>query len=382
MTIKIANMIEDGRLAGPQIRIAEVARELNALGIETTVIFPFFNGREFQKRLKKYGIKYIQLPLSCPTKVIKLLLKYIVFFFYEVWLLFCLFKKHKFDVVHVSGGCLQIKGVIAGYFAGLKVIWHLNDTQMPFFVRVFFKIFVQRFAHGFITSGKKVGKYYLEDLKVGKGKPRAEIQSPVNCELFNALNIESDKSISSKKGINIVSIGNINPFKGIEYFLDMAEKINREYSDLNFWIIGPVFRSQHGYYNNLSELKKKYRLDNCFFYGNSDDVRPILKSADIYVCSSIAEASPISVWEAMSMGKAIVSTDVGDVPRYIKDGENGYIVPVKDSQAMYTKVKNLVENREKRERFGRLARQTAVEKLDIKYCVQAHEKIYYKIINH
>jgi len=382
MTIKVANVIEDGRLAGPQIRIAEVARRLKDLDVETTVIFPFLDSRAFKKRLEKYAVKHLQLPLNRPTKVKKQFLKYLLFLVYEIWLLFSVFRKNKFDVVHVSGGNLQFKGVIAGYLAGSKVIWHLNDTQMPYFVRVFFKVFTQRFTDGFILAGEKVRKYYLEDLKVGKDKLQAVIQAPVDCEFFNALNIEPDQRVSSNKGINIVSIGNINPFKGIEYFVNMAQKLNKEYSDLNFWIIGPVFESQNCYFNKLMEQKKRYRLDNCFFPGSCYDVRPILKGADIYVCASIAEASPTSVWEAMSMGKAIVSTDVGDVPRFIQDGENGYIVSIKDSQAMYKRVKDLIENNEKRKKFGQLSRQTAIDKLDVKHCVRSHEKMYYKMINH
>ncbi len=380
--IKVANVIEEGRLAGPQIRIAEVARKLKGCGVETTVIFPFSNSCEFQKRLETYEVEYLQLPLNRPTKVKKQLLRYVLFFVYEIWLLFRTFRKHKFDVVHVSGGSLQFKGIIAGHLAGSKVIWHLNDTQMPSLVRIFFKTFADRFTDGFIVAGEKVKKYYLEDLKVGKGKPSVEIQAPVDCEFFNALNVESDQRISSNDGFNIVSIGNINPFKGFEYFLRMAKELNKEYSNLNFWIVGPVFESQSDYFNKLMDLKKRYGLDNCYFYGVCHDVRQVLKSADIYVCSSIAEASPTSVWEAMSMGKAIVSTDVGDVPRFVRNEKNGYIVPVGDSLTMSTRVKALIENSDQRNKFGQLSKQTAIEKLNIKNCARAHKETYYRIINH
>ena len=50
-------------------------------------------------------------------------------------------------------------------------------------------------------------------------------------------------------------------------------------------------------------------LINIYFINSRRDVRPLLKRFDIYVCSSDNEASPLSVWEAMSMKKPIVSTD-------------------------------------------------------------------------
>ena len=60
-------------------------------------------------------------------------------------------------------------------------------------------------------------------------------------------------------------------------------------------------------------------------------MRPLLKRFDVYVCSSKAESSPISVWEAMSMAKPIVSTSVGDVPLYVQNEHNGYIVEIENT---------------------------------------------------
>ena len=78
-------------------------------------------------------------------------------------------------------------------------------------------------------------------------------------------------------------------------------------------------------------------------------MRPILKRFDFYVCSSNAESSPISVWEAMSMQKAIISTDVGDVPLYIKDGHNGFVVGVGESEKLCCKLEELIQNDSKKE---------------------------------
>ncbi len=382
MGIRVANVIEEGRLAGPQIRIVEVAKALKKKGVETTVIFPFLDSQEFQNRLEMSKVKYFQLPFNRPTKVKKKLLRYLVFFIYEIWLLYRLFRKYKFDVVHASGGSMQFKSVLAGRLAGLKVIWHLNDTQMPNFVRALFKIIANRFPDGFVVAGERVRKYYLEELKVGKGKFTIEIQAPVDCSHFNGRDTEPNEKMVSHKGVNIVSVGNVNPFKGIETFLSMANELNEKYLDLNFWMIGPIFNSQKHYLKKLMKVKKEYNLDNFHFYGACYDIRKVLKCTDVYVCSSAAEASPTSVWEAMSMGKAVVSTDVGDVSRFIEDGKNGYIVPVGDASLMSKRVRELIEDIEKRKKFGRLARQTAIEKLDILNCARGHKEAYSQIMKH
>ena len=112
------------------------------------------------------------------------------------------------------------------------------------------------------------------------------------------------------------------------------------------------------------------------FYGTSDDVPSVLKATDVYVCSSITEASPISVWEAMSMARPIVATDVGDVAHFIQDGHNGFIVPLKDTAALAEKVGILIENERLRRDFGARVRDVAVEFLDVDICAKRQAEFY------
>ena len=110
--------------------------------------------------------------------------------------------------------------------------------------------------------------------------------------------------------------------------------------------------------------------------GPRQDVRPLLKRLDVYVCSSRAESSPISVWEAMSMAKPIVSTDVGDVPLYVKDGENGFIVPIGDVSLLADRVGQILQDSIKRKHFGKKSRQIALQNFDILNCGERHLEAY------
>ena len=67
-------------------------------------------------------------------------------------------------------------------------------------------------------------------------------------------------------------------------------------------------------YNEISTIDKI--IDKI----NKIDLEKEIIIIDIYICTSNNEASPLSVWEAMSMEKAIISTDVGDVGKFIDDG--------------------------------------------------------------
>ena len=373
--MRVANIIEEGRLGGPQIRIAEVAKRLKEHGVETTVIYPKYQSDLFKQKLDTYGIRNIRLPLHRLTKDKKHLLAYFLFFFYDIIYLYLFFKREQFDIIHCSGGSWQFKGIIAGKLAGSKTLWHLNDTGMPGFLRWIFRLMAPKFADGLIVAGKRVRDYYVERLGLGN-MPIVECLPPVNTDRFDPSKVEYDKSISEADGLKIVTVANINPAKGLEYFMHMAAHLNSHHERLNFFIVGPVYDTQKSYSKTLSKLRDKLQLNNLQFYGACRDVPSVLKAADIFVCTSLSESGPMSVWEAMSMEKAIVSTDVGEVARFLKNEEIGFIVPTKDAEALANKVSVLVENPDLRERFGKKAREAAKKYLDVEVVAMKHMKAY------
>lgn len=76
------------------------------------------------------------------------------------------------------------------------------------------------------------------------------------------------------------------------------------------------------------------------------------------------------------MGKPVISTNVGDVPLYVRDGSNGFIVEVADSAAMAARIEQLVASETTRHEFGQRARDVAVRKLDIAQCAERHVAAY------
>jgi len=377
--IKVANIIEEGRLGGPQVRMVEVSRRLKRLPVDNTVICPLMQSGRFRKRLKDNQISHVQMPLHKLTRNLRQLCSYVIFFMYELTLLIRYFKRQQFDVVHVSGGCWQFKGVIAGRLAGSRVIWHLNDTEasMPF--RILVKIMCRLFVDGLIVAGERVRQYYVTEMHI-LDIPVFEIQAPVDTRYYNPLEgTKNHEKILHSKKLNVVSIGNINPKKGYDNFIRVATLL-KDVKKVHFYIIGPCFDTQKSYFRKLKALKTSLQADNLDFFGQSDRIRDILTRTAIYVCSSLTEASPMAVREAMSMGIPVITTDVGDVTRLIQDGENGYIVPFQSPEKMAQKVRLLVENRCLREALGRKARFTVMEKVDIDTIARQHLFAYAHIV--
>ena len=374
---RIANILEEGRYGGPQRWISSVSGRLEDFGFDQIVIFPDVDSDRFYEKLSLQRISTKRISLHRLTKEKKHLIKFVLLFIPETLSLYKLLKQEGVDIVHCNNSW-QFKGVLAGRLAGKKVVWHLHETATPFFVNIIFKFLARNFADAFITAGERARSYYLSDGRLSR-KPILEIQSPVDTSVFDPEKVEKDRKIADCPGLKIVTVGNINHLKGIEYFVEMASILNGQYNNLNFFVVGPHFDSQRIYSDKIFGLMKQYDLENLHFYGPSANIPSVLKAADIYVCSSIAEASPISVWEAMSMEKAIVSTDVGDVAQFIKDGENGFVVPAKNASAMAEKTRLLIENADLRKRFGTNARKIAIKYLDVDICAKKHAEFYREI---
>ena len=84
----------------------------------------------------------------------------------------------------------------------------------------------------------------------------------------------------------------------------------------------------------------------------------------------------ISFSLSLSMSKAIVSSDVGEVDDMIVDGESGFIVPVGDVDDMVDKIIYLINNPDERGCFGANARAVALAKLDLPVIANKHVKVY------
>jgi len=85
----------------------------------------------------------------------------------------------------------------------------------------------------------------------------------------------------------------------------------------------------------MEELAQKLsQKDRVKFLGTGQDVPRLMKAADGYVMSSAWEGMPVVLLEAAATGLPVVATDVGGNSEIVKDGETGFLVPSKNSEAL------------------------------------------------
>nr|WP_225562737.1 glycosyltransferase family 4 protein [Rhodanobacter sp. DHG33] len=347
-------------MGGPQIRIMRVAAALIGR-VDTLVVMSRDNSGAFYEKCVALGIPCRVIALTRITREWRVAIAYVALFPSEVIKLARLFRCERIDLVHASGGSWQIKAVIASQLAGIPCVWHLNDTLMPGWIRWLFRA-VQPLAAGFIYTGQRVKEYYGR--YVTNNRPSAIVQPPVDIHEYDPESppcVDEEPADLFGDGFVIGTIGNVNPVKGIETIIRAAALLNNSGRFVRVVVIGPVFQRQRHYADHLKVLADQVGLNDICFLGGRADVRPILKRVDVYVCASLSESWGMSLWEAMAMAKPVVSTDVGDVARYVVDGESGFVVPVEDSEAMAERIGRLIDSPELRQRIGHAARNLAAE---------------------
>jgi glycosyltransferase involved in cell wall biosynthesis len=111
------------------------------------------------------------------------------------------------------------------------------------------------------------------------------------------------------------------------------------------------------------------------FFPAQADVRPLLRQAGLLVLSSVAEALPNVVLEAMAAGLPVVATSVGGLPEVVAQGETGLLAPPRDPDALAQVLARLLADAGERGAMGAAGRDRAVREFSLTAMVRRHEEV-------
>ena len=148
----------------------------------------------------------------------------------------------------------------------------------------------------------------------------------------------------SSDSFNFLLIARLLRDKGVYEYVEAARivKENKPNLDINFMLIGP-------YDSNPSAIKPKIIEDwvskkYITYLGEVNDVRPYIEECSVFVLPSYREGLPRSTLEAMSIGRAIITTDVPGCRDTILKNINGLLVPVKNSKELAISMLSMINN--------------------------------------
>lgn len=164
--------------------------------------------------------------------------------------------------------------------------------------------------------------------------------------------------------VRIVHIGSVERRKGQDIFLDSLVRLAASCkSKLEVVMIGRPLRPD--FLEGIRPMLQS--LDFVSYLGQVPhaEIAGHVAAADIFVSSSRDEVFPVTILEAMSLGKPVIATAVGGVPEMLRDGVDGLVVPSEDSAALATAIERLTANAEARQAMGTAARQRFFESFTI-----------------
>ncbi|MFV0349013.1 MAG: glycosyltransferase family 4 protein [Halodesulfovibrio sp.] len=149
--------------------------------------------------------------------------------------------------------------------------------------------------------------------------------------------------------------------KGVREFAEAARLVKQQYPAATFRLVGPFDKGV----DCVSEDEVAPWRAWMDIPGPSSDVRPDIAGCSVYVLPSYHEGVPRTTLEAMSMQRAVVTTDAVGCRETVREGRNGYMVPVGDAKALAEVLMRFIRQPERFAAMGLESRRYAEERFDV-----------------
>jgi glycosyltransferase involved in cell wall biosynthesis len=254
--------------------------------------------------------------------------------------------KNKITHIHAHSTSFFFAFLLKLICPSVKLIWHYhygNNKILPKKRIIIFRT-VMPFFDGVIAVNQNLRLWIENNLKSKNAiyLPNFPVQTKVSEHKTQLFGIEEKR---------IISLANLREDKNHFLLLKVAQKLKESHSDWTFHLVGKDFGDD--YSNQIKKLIKEKVLDNnVFLYGSKQDIENILNQAVIAILTSKSEGLPVSLLEYGLYKKAVVVTDVGEIPTIVQHGENGFIVNFNESELFYQSLVDLINNKTLRFDFG------------------------------
>ncbi len=308
-------------------------------------------------------------------KVGSFLEKFVVFVQLLFNLVWTLSKNSKIKIVHVHGasyGSFLRKFIV--FFIVKKIfkkkyIYHVHGGEFHLFYKrsnaLIKRIVEYKLSHidTLICLSEQWYQFFDQHFKVKNICIVPNIIDYPNADLIQ----------TNSKKINLLFLGYIGNKKGV---FDLLEVLR---SDISFY--EKHIKLQIGGNGEIDKLKSiilEFDLTNIVEYigwVSADDKCNYLNNCDVYILPSYNEGLPISILEAMSYAKPIISTNVGGIPEIIIPSKNGFLVEPGDLKSIDNSIRYCINNKHYLNNLGQNSR-IIVEKHLPNYVISVLKQIY------
>ncbi|MBN3037431.1 MAG: glycosyltransferase [Candidatus Diapherotrites archaeon] len=207
----------------------------------------------------------------------------------------------------------------------------------------------------------RVIKQLLEE--EGVDRPIDVIRTGINLDRLDR--IADSASVREKYGIDgdfILHAGRLSHEKNVDTIIEAMPRMLEDFPELKLVVTsgGPAKDSLERQAKELG-LAESVVFTGYIPWSEWDDIIRLCAEAEVFVIASEAETQGMVIYEAMSRGTPAVGADYLAVPETIKDGENGLLFKLYDSDELAQRVTEVLSDKELRARLSKGARRTAEE---------------------
>src|SRR5450755_3850794 len=172
----------------------------------------------------------------------------------------------------------------------------------------------------------------------------------------------------------VIAMGRVDPLKDVQTMMLVAEEVTRRMPDARFEYWGPATPGQETYALACTRMHEELGLGDRFrFMGRTDDPHGVIRSGDLVLMTSISEAMPMALLEAMAQARPAVATSVGGVPGVLRGC--GIVAPPGDVHALATGVVTLLADPDLAAHLGRRGFERLHRRYTLDRCLDSYRDL-------
>ena len=342
----------------------ELAANMKDPDIDLTILSLYpYSGSNFDKQAEEQGIKvkYLDKKPGVDLSIIPKINRF--------------FKEYKPDVIHINQRMttyVLIPMLINRIKRRMYVVHSLADKDAKGIPR---KINKFAFQHLKLIP-VAVSDTCLDSMADVYDLPKERIKC-----IYNGVDTEKFKRKTPYEKMladtcTFVTACAFRKVKNLPLLVDAFAIVHKKHPSSRLIIVGDAMEGEEYMAEELKDKIASLGLQNSIeLPGRQDDIPAWLEKGHVYVLSSDFEGLPVSVLEAMSAALPIVTTDAGGVVDIVKDGENGFIVPVGGTAQLVDAMLKLVKHPETRLSFSQKSEELA-QNYSVVKCAERYAQLY------
>ena len=294
------------------------------------------------------------------------------------WVVSRFLRRHEFDIVHTYGLRVSLGLRLMQRRLGLRhhVMGVRGLDQQRTGVQAIWDRRTEHLLDLVVCNAEAVAEKRMSVV----GTPRSRIRvipNGVDLATFGpGSESPSRASLNLPDGFLFAMVASFRVEKDHETLLEAIRIGGDRLSSARFVLIGGGERR-----DDIADRARRMGLaDRVLFVGTVADVRPYLRACDAFVLSSSSEGMPRAMMEAMAMGKAVVSTDVGGVPEVAVHEEHALLVPPRSPEALADALLRVMQAPALGQRLGAAAALRIRSDFSHKLMIDRHVDLYESLL--